>query len=123
MGLVPCLGLFGPSSCGGSVPFIASRWEPDGVLCPVTDATPGQGVKVVSSFGASLPPCFPYVISASRGEVLLDANHRLSPRAFTSRGRFPLEAGVTVTWFSNCRSPGGFGLTLLTSVMWTHRIT
>lgn len=111
MGLVPHLGLFGTSSRGGSVPFIASRWEPDGVLCPVTDATPGQWVKVVSSFGASLPLCSPCVVSTSRGEVLLDdANHRLSPRAFTVCGRFPLEAGVTVTWFSNCRSPGGFWL-------------
>lgn len=78
MGLVPRLGLFGTSSHGGSVPFIASRWEPDGVLSPVTDATPVQWVKVVSSFGASLPPCFPCAVSSSRGEVLLDdANHTM----------------------------------------------
>ena len=93
MGLVPCLGLCGTSSHGSSAPFITSHWEPDGVLCPVTDAALGHLVKVVSSFGAS-PPCFPCVVSASRGEVLLDDANRkadfdpgLFPRVILTGGR------------------------------------
>ena len=94
MGLVPRLGLCGTSSHGSSAPFIASCWKPDGVLCPVTHAAPGHSVKVVSSIGALPPLCFPCVVSASHGEVLLDDANRtadfdpgLFPRVILTGGR------------------------------------